>query len=68
MEIHHIESSGCIAIVYSNGQVNVYDKLVKISDLSNYNVLEKKLSSIFKKQNYTPKKVKAVKAVIFIEE
>lgn len=57
-----------VGIIYSNGQCNVYPDLIKPSDANDEEKLTKALDKLNKKQNYYPKKVQVVKAVLFIEE
>lgn len=68
MDIEYNSKEGCFAIVYKNGQTNVYQDFIKSESLDNKEILNKKFLTLCKKQNYFPKKVQVVKAVIFVEE
>lgn len=68
MEINFNTNDVCIAICYSGGQTNVYPNLINPSDAEDEEKLTKALNKLNKQQNYFPKKVQVVKAVLFIEE
>ena len=58
----------CIAVTYKDGKTNVYDKLIDSKYLDNKDELIKIFNKISKRQNYFPKKIQAIKAIIFVEE
>jgi hypothetical protein len=68
MELKFNTHDICLAIVYKNGQTNVYDNLIKPSDAEDEEKLTRALNKLNKKQNYFPKKMQVVKAVLFVEE
>ena len=68
MIFDYLDDVGCLAIIHSNGQVSVNEELINSKDIDNKKILEAKFKRICKSKNYYPKEVKAVKAIIFIEQ